>query len=88
MGYVSTWPNAKVIGKKSLYTGEAKSVELSALNTEKKSDGPVIALQISKETSRADDSTENQSTTVESAPSEKATIETTNTPPITVIPEV
>ena len=35
MGYVSTWPNAKVIGKKSTYEDETKSIELPELKVEK-----------------------------------------------------
>ena len=42
MVYVSTWPNAKIIGKKSLYKGDSKSIELQELNTEKRSEETVV----------------------------------------------
>ena len=38
MGYVSTWPNAKIIGKQSLYNDSSKSIELPELNSEKKTE--------------------------------------------------
>ena len=35
MGYVSTWPNANIIGKQSIYKDESKSIELPELKVEK-----------------------------------------------------
>ena len=46
MVYVSTWPNAKIIGKKSLYKGDSKSIELQELNTEKRSEETVVVPHI------------------------------------------
>ena len=46
MGYVSTWPNAKVIGKKSIYKDETKSVELPELKVEKSvEEGAVVPVE-------------------------------------------
>ena len=42
MVYISTWPNAKIIGKKSLYKGDSKSIELQELNAEKRSEETVV----------------------------------------------
>ena len=35
MGYVSTWPNAKIIGKQSIYEDSSNSIELPELRVEK-----------------------------------------------------
>lgn len=53
MVYVSTWPNAKIIGKKSLYKGDSKSIELQELNTEKKSEVAVVVPQTEENTAAA-----------------------------------
>ena len=48
MLYVSTWTNAKIIGKKSLYNGDSKAIELSELNGEKTSEETVVIPQIAE----------------------------------------
>ena len=53
MVYVSTWPNAKIIGKKSLYKGDSKSIELQELNTEKKSEVAIVVPQTEENTAAA-----------------------------------
>ena len=35
MAYVSTWPNANIIGKQSIYKDESKSIELPELKVDK-----------------------------------------------------
>ena len=49
MVYISTWPNAKIIGKKSLYKGDSKSIELQELNAEKRSEETVVIPHIEEE---------------------------------------
>ena len=62
MGYVSTWPNAKIIGKQSLYNDSSKSIELSELNSEKKTEEGVTLPNETEEDATLPNETEEDAT--------------------------
>ena len=68
MGYVSTWPNAKVIGKKSIYKDETKSVELPELKVEKSVEEGAVVPQITEGAPTVEGSSEEQTGTDSAAP--------------------
>ena len=75
MGYVSTWPNAKIIGKKSIYESESKSIELPELKVEKSVEDGANVPNVTEEASHTEGLSGEQTTTanslmVESKPSE------------------
>ena len=75
MGYVSTWPNAKIIGKKSIYESESKSIELPELKVEKSVEDGANVPNVTEEASHTeglsgDQTTAANSVMVESKPSE------------------
>ena len=75
MGYVSTWPNAKIIGKKSIYESESKSIELPELKVEKSVEGGANVPKVTEEASHTEGLSGDQTTIanslmVESKPSE------------------
>ena len=65
MGYVSTWPNAKIIGKQSLYNDSSKSIELPELNSEKKTEEDVTLPNETEKTPEIEVVSEGQPTTVD-----------------------
>ena len=80
MGYVSTWPNAKVIGKKSIYNNETKSIELPELKVEKVVEEGAVVLQTTEGAPAVEGSSEEQTVTVSSAPVENKPSENDQTP--------
>ena len=79
MGYVSTWPNAKVIGKKSIYNNETKSIELPELKVEKSVEEGAVAPQITEAEPTVEGSSEEQTGTDSSVPVERKPSETDQT---------
>lgn len=80
MGYVSTWPNAKVIGKKSIYEDETKSIELPELKVEKSVEEGAAVPQTTEGAPAVEGSSEDQTRTVNSVPVESKPSENDQTP--------
>ena len=80
MGYVSTWPNAKVIGKKSIYKDETKSVELPELKIEKSVEEGAVVPQTTEGAPAVEGSSEEQTGTANSVPVESKPSENDQTP--------
>ena len=80
MLYVSTWPNAKIIGKKSIYKDESKSIELPEMKVEKSVEEGVVAPKTTEEAPKVVASSEEQSGAVSSVPAETKPSENDQTP--------
>ena len=61
MGYMSTWPNAKIIGKKSIYKDDSKSMELPELKVEDAIEEGVVTSKSMEEAPEGKSSSEEQS---------------------------
>ena len=51
MGYMATWPNANIIGKKSIYNDEVKTVELHEMKVRKSVEGETVVSKSTEEVS-------------------------------------
>ena len=49
MGYMATWPNANIIGKKSIYNDEVKTVELHEMKVGKSVEGETVVSKSTEE---------------------------------------
>ena len=70
MAYVSTWPNAKIIGKHSTYKDESKSIELPEMKVEKSVEEGAAVSNTIEEGARIIGSSEEHTTTGNSVPTE------------------
>ena len=80
MGYMATWPNANIIGKKSVYNDDLKSVELHDLKVEKTTGEGAIVSKSTEEVSTTEGTSEDKSKDTFSVPTEKQSIENDQTP--------
>ena len=62
MGYVSTWPNAKIIGKQSIYEDSSNSIELPELRVEKSVEERVATSNATENAPKVEVLSEEQST--------------------------
>ena len=81
MAYISTWPNASIIGKKSTYDIDSKSVELPELKVEKSIEekGAVVP-DATEELPKTNGSLEEQQTMADPVVTEKKSSENDQTP--------
>lgn len=79
MGYMSTWPNAKIIGKKSIYKDDSKSMELPELKVEDAIEEGVVASKSMEEAPEGEGLSEEQSKAGSSIPTERNPLENDQT---------
>ena len=80
MGYMATWPNANIIGKKSIYNDEVKTVELHEMKVGKSVEGETVVSKSTEEVSTTEGTSEDKSKDTFSDLTEKQSIENDQTP--------